>query len=49
MVKDLRTGVETGNVQAVMDGELDAFIHAWLRAGGPTSRQSADQRNAGDE
>jgi peptide chain release factor 2 len=49
MVKDLRTGVETGNVQAVMDGELDPFIHAWLRAGGPTSRQSAEQRNAGDE
>jgi peptide chain release factor 2 len=30
MVKDLRTGVETGNVQAVMDGELDAFIKAYL-------------------
>ena len=39
MVKDLRTGVETGNVQAVMDGDLDAFIHSWLRAGGPTTRQ----------
>ncbi|PXA05615.1 peptide chain release factor 2 [Coraliomargarita sinensis] len=49
MVKDLRTGVDTGNVQAVMDGELDPFIHAWLRAGGPTSRQSADERNSGDE
>ncbi len=30
MVKDLRTGVETGNVQAVMDGDLDAFIKAFL-------------------
>ena len=39
MVKDLRTAVESGNVQAVMDGDIDAFIHAWLRAGGPTSRQ----------
>ena len=39
MVKDLRTSVESGNVQAVMDGDLDAFIHAWLRAGGPTARQ----------
>ena len=39
MVKDLRTGVETGNVQAVMDGDLDAFIDAWLRAGGPMTRQ----------
>jgi peptide chain release factor 2 len=38
MVKDLRTGVETGNIQAVMDGDLDAFIHAWLRAGGPRTR-----------
>ena len=44
MVKDLRTGHETGNVQAVMDGELDPFIHAWLRAGGPTSRQTAADR-----
>lgn len=30
MVKDLRTGVETGNVQAVMDGDLAAFIKAYL-------------------
>jgi peptide chain release factor 2 len=30
MVKDLRTGTETSNVQAVMDGELDAFIKAYL-------------------
>ncbi|MGJ8654263.1 MAG: peptide chain release factor 2 [Opitutaceae bacterium] len=47
MVKDLRTGHETGNVQAVMDGELDPFIHAWLRAGGPMSRQSAADREEG--
>jgi len=39
MVKDLRTGVETSNVQAVMDGDLDAFVNGWLRAGCPTSRQ----------
>ncbi len=38
MVKDLRTGVETGNIQAVQDGELDTFIHAWLRAGCPRTR-----------
>lgn len=49
MVKDLRTGVETGNVQAVMDGELDAFVHAWLRAGGPTSRRAAGDREFADE
>lgn len=48
LVKDLRTGAETGNVQAVMDGELDPFIHAWLRAGGPTSRQTASERESND-
>lgn len=31
MVKDLRTGVETSNVQAVMDGDLDAFVKAYLQ------------------
>jgi peptide chain release factor 2 len=31
-IKDLRTGVETGNTQAVLDGELDAFIEASLKA-----------------
>ena len=32
MVKDHRTGEETGNVQAVMDGELDPFIESFLAA-----------------
>ena len=31
MVKDHRTGVETGNIQAVMDGEIDLFINAYLQ------------------
>lgn len=31
MVKDLRTRHETGNIQAVMDGNIDPFIDAWLR------------------
>ena len=31
MVKDHRTSFETGNVQAVMDGELDGFIEAYLK------------------
>jgi peptide chain release factor 2 len=30
LVKDLRSGHETGNVQAVMDGELNPFIKAYL-------------------
>jgi len=30
-VKDLRTGHETGNVDAVLDGDLDALMEAWLR------------------
>jgi peptide chain release factor 2 len=38
MVKDLRTGVETSNVQAVMDGDLDSFVNGWLRAGCPSKR-----------
>lgn len=32
-IKDLRTGVETGNTQAVLDGHLDPFIEASLKAG----------------
>ena len=32
MVKDHRTNEETGNVQAVMDGEIDPFIRAYLSA-----------------
>ena len=31
MVKDLRTGCETGNIQSVMDGSIDPFIEAMLR------------------
>lgn len=32
LVKDHRTGFESGNVGAVMDGELDGFINAYLKA-----------------
>lgn len=32
MVKDHRTGAETGNVQAVMDGDLELFVEAYLRS-----------------
>jgi peptide chain release factor 2 len=31
LVKDVRTGVEVGNVQAVLDGSLEPFIEGWLR------------------
>ena len=41
LVKDVRTGVEVGNAQAVLDGELEPFIEAWLRdriqAAGPAA------------
>ena len=32
-IKDLRTGIETGNTQAVLDGDLDQFIEASLKKG----------------
>jgi len=38
MVKDHRTGGETGNVIAVMDGEIDEFLKgylSWYAAGSP--------------
>ena len=31
LVKDTRTSFETGNIQAVMDGEIDGFINAYLK------------------
>jgi peptide chain release factor 2 len=37
MVKDLRTEEETGNTAAVLDGDLDRFIEAWLKS---TARSS---------
>ena len=32
-IKDLRTGMETGNTQAFLDGNLDRFLEASLKAG----------------
>jgi peptide chain release factor 2 len=32
-IKDLRTGVETSNTQAVLDGDLDQFMAASLKSG----------------
>ena len=32
-IKDLRTGVEVGNTQSVLDGDLDPFVEASLKQG----------------
>jgi len=40
MVKDLRTGVQSSDVQAVMDGEIDSFIEGKLR--GLTYKKGAE-------
>ena len=48
MVKDLRTGCETSQIQAVMDGDLDPFIHeylAWLAGGKPPRKTAADRED----
>jgi peptide chain release factor 2 len=39
MVKDHRTDVETGNIQAVLDGEIDRFIETYLRQKGGRARE----------
>jgi peptide chain release factor 2 len=39
MVKDHRTNFENGNIQAVMDGDLNPFIDAYLRS--PTRERAA--------
>ncbi len=40
MVKDHRTDHQTGNVQAVMDGDIEAFIESFLRF---RAKHSADK------
>jgi peptide chain release factor 2 len=42
MVKDLRTGTETSDIQEVMDGDIDQFIYSWLKAGCPTERKTSN-------
>jgi peptide chain release factor 2 len=39
MVKDLRTGHQTSDVQGVMNGDLHPFISVWLKAGQPRTRK----------
>ena len=38
LVKDLRTNAETGNVEAVLDGDIDMLIEAELRRGAEIRR-----------
>jgi peptide chain release factor 2 len=49
MVKDLRTGVEKGNAQGVLDGDIDAFLEASLAqriTGGKEALQAAESETA---
>jgi peptide chain release factor 2 len=39
LVKDVRTGHETGNVDAVMDGDIDGFLKAYLMAAGQQEKK----------
>ena len=41
LVKDHRTNYETGNVDAVMDGDIDEFIFAYLKAASRGELQDA--------
>ena len=45
LAKDTRTGFESGNIQAVMDGEIDGFINAYLQAlaNGTLGKASSDE------
>ncbi|MDW8312540.1 MAG: peptide chain release factor 2 [Burkholderiales bacterium] len=44
-VKDLRTGFESGNPQAVLDGDLDGFIEASLKAGAALGRGATESED----
>ena len=47
MVKDHRTGVETGNVDSVLDGKLDIFMNGylkWLSLGCPKGLGGDDEQ-----
>ena len=43
MVKDHRTGAEVGNIQAVMDGEIDLFIDAYLKEASTNELSNSNQ------
>jgi peptide chain release factor 2 len=44
MVKDLRTDHETGNIEAVMDGDLDPFVNAYLKSLSGVAPKKADEK-----
>jgi peptide chain release factor 2 len=48
MVKDLRTGVQTSDIQAVMDGDIDSFIEGKLRGLTYKKGASGDEEDLGD-
>jgi peptide chain release factor 2 len=52
MAKDLRTGIQTGNTQAVLDGDIGKFIEGWLKwksAGGvPVKGNAAADDDLGE-
>jgi peptide chain release factor 2 len=37
LISDLRTNIKQGNIQKVLDGDIDLFIHAWLRKQSPST------------
>jgi peptide chain release factor 2 len=43
MIKDLRTNLEVGNVQGVLDGDLDPFVDAYLQWRRERQEQSGAQ------
>ena len=49
LVKDVRTGTETGNAAGVLDGDVDPFIHAFLQAKARGTLSSGGAPDAGDD
>lgn len=45
LAKDHRTGFESGNINAVMDGDLDGFINAYLKAASKGELQNSRENN----
>ena len=45
MVKDHRTNFEMGNINAVMDGDIDGFINAYLKSASLDSLSNQEQAN----